>query len=605
MFFSYCRNRKRQLDDEGIDTLLRKINCEDEFIDSESSEDDSIDDPNYEECENEVDQSDFDDIDEPSEPQHKRGRILVQQQDVSGVCVGNEQSNISLEDEETMNGADDHQMPVEWTESVTDIDWSKLPQEFEPLFSLSAAKRGVVLCSLDRSSTPFEAFKSVFPPSLFIHIADKTNKRIEKENASKKVKNNLTDAGEVMIVIGCTMIMGYNKVPKLELYWSGNRSLRNECISKAITRDRFRFVFSKMYFADPQKPSDASKTYYIDDVVRCFKYTFAKSFSESNRQSIDESMTKFKGRSALKQYLPMKPIKRGIKIWQRCDAITGYTYDFNIYSGKDLSQNRELSLGEKVVTKLCSTMRSKESAMCFDRFFSSVKLFANLGIPAVGTYMSNRKYTPDLTESLERGETEAKFSDKGVMALKWQDSKPVHMMSNCHSFSIKTARRTSKSGEKNEISCPEAVIFYNDYMAGVDKSDQYVASYNFERKSKKWWKKVFFKLTKTALVNAWILHKEVKCRNLPQLPFIINTAEDMITHGVKCTSMIRNHRVGRPSSSPNLDIRLNIGKHFPQKVATRRRCKHCANHGKEKRGVLICSSCKVPLCGECFEPYHK
>lgn len=68
--------------------------------------------------------------------------------------------------------------------------------------------------------------------------------------------------------------------------------------------------------------------------MNCLKKTFINGRSESIHQSIDESMTKFKGRSVLKQYLPLKPIKRGIKIWQRCDSLTGYVYDMNIYSGK-------------------------------------------------------------------------------------------------------------------------------------------------------------------------------------------------------------------------------------------------------------------------------
>ncbi|KAG8237617.1 hypothetical protein J437_LFUL011427 [Ladona fulva] len=35
-------------------------------------------------------------------------------------------------------------------------------------------------------------------------------------------------------------------------------------------------------------------------------------------------MVKFKGRSSLKQYLPMKSIKRVFKIWAICDSMTGH-----------------------------------------------------------------------------------------------------------------------------------------------------------------------------------------------------------------------------------------------------------------------------------------
>lgn len=72
-------------------------------------------------------------------------------------------------------------------------------------------------------------------------------------------------------------------------------------------------TFSKLYFNEPQKSQDSSKTYYIDEVISCWKKTFTNTRSDSTYQSIDESMEKFKGRSAIKQYMPLKPIKRGIK----------------------------------------------------------------------------------------------------------------------------------------------------------------------------------------------------------------------------------------------------------------------------------------------------
>ena len=50
--------------------------------------------------------------------------------------------------------------------------------------------------------------------------------------------------------------------------------------------------------------------------------------------SVDEAMIKFKGRSSLKQYMPKKPIKRGIKMWCRADSVNGYLCNFGIYTGK-------------------------------------------------------------------------------------------------------------------------------------------------------------------------------------------------------------------------------------------------------------------------------
>ena len=36
----------------------------------------------------------------------------------------------------------------------------------------------------------------------------------------------------------------------------------------------------------------------------------------------------------MKQYMPMKPVKRGFKVRVRADAVNGYFCDFNVYVGR-------------------------------------------------------------------------------------------------------------------------------------------------------------------------------------------------------------------------------------------------------------------------------
>ena len=45
-------------------------------------------------------------------------------------------------------------------------------------------------------------------------------------------------------------------------------------------------------------------------------------------------MLKFKGRLYFKQYLPMKPVKWGIKLFALCDSETGAVLKFFVYTGK-------------------------------------------------------------------------------------------------------------------------------------------------------------------------------------------------------------------------------------------------------------------------------
>ena len=54
---------------------------------------------------------------------------------------------------------------------------------------------------------------------------------------------------------------------------------------------------------------------------------------------------------------------------------------------------------------------------------------------------------------------------------------------------------------------PSIVDEYNMSMNGVDKADQYTVYYAFVRKSRKWWRKLFFWLLEVTLVNSYILYK--------------------------------------------------------------------------------------------------
>ena len=65
--------------------------------------------------------------------------------------------------------------------------------------------------------------------------------------------------------------------------------------------------------------------------------------------SIDEAISGFKGISALKQYLPLKPTNRGYKIWCLCESKSGYFLNFSVYTGKSENSSRIYGLGEKVV----------------------------------------------------------------------------------------------------------------------------------------------------------------------------------------------------------------------------------------------------------------
>ena len=413
-----------------------------------------------------------------------------------------------------------------------------------------------------------------------------------------------TDEGEVMILLGVMFVMCYNRVPNLSDYWSNNPSLGNQFIKNAISRNRFQFLMSKLYCNHPEKPDSATKLYYVEELVNCMKQTFSNSMSESSHQSIDESMVKFKGRSALKQYLPLKPIKRGIKVWQRCDAKTGYIFDLNVYSGKIENEEFSGTLGERVVNKLCSTIKISDVVMSFDRFFTSVKLIHTLPFSAVGTVIKSRKNVPKFAKKLDKEESEFLVISSGVVASRWIDSKEVVVISNCSLPETTSINRKQKDGTRKQFQCPNAIALYNDIMGGVDLSDQKVNVYDFNRKSTKWWKKVFYKIKMSAAINAHILHQAKTKRKTSLLKFLVNLAEQLVLTGRKTARVKRKTNSIAAPRSKQAKAFFNVGDHLPIESRGRRRCARCAQTKTDRRTKFICAACQVPLCQSCFIPHH-
>lgn len=178
-------------------------------------------------------------------------------------------------------------------------------------------------------------------------IAECTNERLQILSVAEKKKVKPTDHYEIMIVTGCLLVMSFNRVPHMQMYWSNSKSLRNETIANAISRERFLLLHSKLYFNHPAKPVGAEKTYYMSELMNCLIFTFNRWRTEATFQSIDEFMVKFKGRTVMKQFMPQKPVRRGMKGFSRADASTGYVYNMKLYSGAD-KERQEGTLGERV-----------------------------------------------------------------------------------------------------------------------------------------------------------------------------------------------------------------------------------------------------------------
>lgn len=473
---------------------------------------------------------------------------------------------------------------------------------------------------------PVDYFMKYFNEQIIDSIIFQSNLYIHQ---SQKRVPILTKA-EFYGFIGINMVMGYHELPSWKHYWNQDPDLSVPFISSVLSRNRFLQILSNIHLNDnnAMPEGNTDKLYKLRPLIDSLNNQYAKLYSVSRYVSVDESMILFKGRSSLKQYNPMKPIKRGYKLWSMAD-MDGYLYKFEIYQGKnnrqiDATMPKYFGLGDKVIYQMTKSLHGKFHEVYVDNFFTSVPLMEYLlshQVLCCGTLRANKKYLPknlSCDKDLKmRGDFDYRVSKDDIVVYKWQDNKPVHFISNFHGTEETEIKRKNKDGSIMMIPSPHAVKDYNKYMGGVDKADMYCALYGTSRKSKKWWHRIFFGLVDRSVCNAYVVYKKLKDEDISLLNFRRSVTQSMITKG-------RPVKLGRPLvtgsqltakrrksnySVPASIRKENLGIHWPEHEAKRGRCEVCSKKKLEARPFVKCSACKVYLCisdkRNCFKEYHQ
>lgn len=524
-------------------------------------------------------------------------------------------------DEEAMDSDyDDNQSN---SESEDDDLWSNaISKHFENLHPVSSSNPEVtaLMNSTDNARSYFD---TIFDADICAHIVEQTNLYIaQKMGETGRNSQNFEFAVEDLYAwIGLLILMGIHQLPELRHYWSSEPLLGLPVIKAVMTSKRYKKIVEVIHCNDntsnPARGEQGhDKLHKLRPVIDKLNRNCSYVYKPSGTVSVDESMIPFKGRSSLKQYMPMKPIKRRYKVWCLGDSVTGYILAFDIYTGKSNAMSSDgYGLGEKVVLNLCNqVVLDSWTVVAFDNFFTTIRLMEDLykkQLFSVGTVRVHRKGLPEMMKKnmkMKRGEFS--FQTKGcVCAFKWMDSKAVTALATTYSpKEISKVNRRAKDGTLDSVSCPLAIAEYNRIMGGIDRFDQMRERYAIGRRSLKWWHRIFYWLIDLSVVNAFTLYK-LNRRHVDPV--------DQLTFRLQLIRQLTNGYTNRPKRGRPVsflankrrvpdDVRLNqVGDHMPKQNKTYRRCRLCSTTQREKRTRYVCTACDVPLCLEpCFRQFH-
>ena len=175
-----------------------------------------------------------------------------------------------------------------------------------------------------------------------------------------------------------------------------------------MTVKRFKKILNDNSEAPKRGENGYDKLYKFRPLIDKLNQEFHRQCVATSSQSIDEAMILFKGRSSLKQYMPMKPNKRGYKAWMgTCWFVSRICVPiWNVYVGKQNDDQVKVGLGGRVVKRLRQQLEFKAVHVAFDNFFSSPSLMKDLTakkIYSTGTVSANRRAATSCKTEVKKG----------------------------------------------------------------------------------------------------------------------------------------------------------------------------------------------------------
>lgn len=529
---------------------------------------------------------------------------------------------------------------------------------------------------LPRYPSPIDFFRLYFTSELISYIVDQSN--LYRIQMNKTKQNPMTEV-DFCRLIGFLFYSSVVPLPNKRDYWSSVS--RQSMVANAITRDRIMYLLSILHFHD--NSTEKFKFEKIGPMLDHFNERSKLIVLPESNLSIDEQMIGYKGTTAprsYRQFMPNKPTKRGFKVWTRC-GVSGFVYKMILHHGESKKIFREqLSLGSSL--ERTSRRTSKElnndqiadterkallrqygssgmvvldlikdvqigSSLFFDNYFASTKLIKKLtdmNYRVTCTLRPNRTEKCPISTEKEfkqqfRGYYEFFVSDDdSLIVVGWKDSKRVLLGSNHIGTEPEVnIQRWDKENRRNiDVTAPQIISKYNQFMGGVDTLDMLVALHPIPFRSKRWYIRIIWRLFDLMVINSWIIMRKqygnLNDEATSQGPFRLFHFKLQIAQYLLQSPGIPQPPV-RPSDSALGDsssddegdqpprkkpremtsrvlrsLRYDGTNHWPVFVSNKNntRCKYEACTAKT---YWKCSKCNVHLCIDsrknCFQEFHR
>lgn len=470
-----------------------------------------------------------------------------------------------------------------------------------------------------QAKTILECWNCLVSNDILENVVQYTNQYIEtiRLQYTRERDCQYTDLIEIKAFIGLLYLAGalHSNRQSLEELW-GDDGFGVEIFRLVMNLKRFKFILRCIRFDDRttrEERKHIDKLCAIRQIFTIFVENIKKNYSPGSYVTIDEMLVGFRGRCSFRQYIPSKPNKYGIKIFAVVDAKTWYTYNLEIYPGRQPEGEYQMSYKPTdVVKRLVEPIYNTGRNITADNWFTDIPLVDYLQtkkLSYVGTIKKNKRQLPlNFVATKGRQERTSLFGfqkEATIVSYIPKKGKNVILVSSMH---FDDAIDESTGDNKK----PDMITFYNQTKSGVDLVDKMCASFNVQRNTRRWPLVTFFSMLNISGINAQVLYagngNDVKKRRV----FLKQLSRELVAEHL-------NRRATKNRGFP-FALKQKLEKIAPTgeleteniepTISTnkRKRCAPCVANKKQRYSKYLCKLCKQFLClehativcGNCF-----
>jgi len=170
------------------------------------------------------------------------------------------------------------------------------------------------------------------------------------------------------------------------MYWSSGIT-ETPFVPQVTSFNRHFLLDNGLHFVDTSKPLPDTATHiehclwrikpFFDSIVKNFREVY---IPEQNI-AVDESLMLYKGRLHIKQHLPMKRARSGLKLYQLCESGSGYIWNSIIHTGRadqmELVESTDGLTSSRIVLTLMKHLLDLGYLLFVDNFIHRLHYFSN------------------------------------------------------------------------------------------------------------------------------------------------------------------------------------------------------------------------------------